>query len=76
MNVFDKIAHDGKVSRPRRTPVLKNGTKPARTREGAKFPGGKHMRRALAILSARQNAYAPFSKPSGHAQTKPGSLKA
>lgn len=44
-----------------------NNTKPARTRDGAKFPGGKHMRHAYATLSARRN-----SAKAG--KTLPGSL--
>lgn len=42
-------------------------TMPPRTRPGKAFPGGKHLRRALAKLSLRQN----FAKG-----RKPGSMKA
>lgn len=40
------------------------------------YLGGKHMRRALAKLNVRLNTYTPVSKPSNHANTRPGSMKA
>ncbi len=44
--------------------------KPSRTRPGQSFPGGKHLRRALARLSARQNAF----DTKDASRTKPGSM--
>ena len=46
-----------------------NNTKSPRTRDGQKFPGGKHLRRALAKLSLRKNAVVKDQK-------LPGSMKA
>jgi hypothetical protein len=55
---------DNRRLNPRKSNRSKTA-KPARTRAGASFPGGKHLRRALARLSARQNAATG---------TKPGSM--
>ena len=67
----DMADHRGLAKRKR---DRANNTKPAVTRDGKNFPGGRHMRRALKNLSARQNAFSDNVK--GHQQTKPGSLKA
>ena len=62
---------------PRRLkPKDYNCTEPARTRDGAKYPGGRHMRRALKNLGLRQNAFVPRSSPADHQRTVPGSMKA
>lgn len=52
-----------------------NTAETPRTRSGQAFPGGKAMRRALKALSIRQNTFTPTMKPSGHACTKPGSMR-
>jgi hypothetical protein len=46
----------------------KNKSPAPRTRDGKAFPGGRHLRRALAKLSARQNATLKDGR-------KPGSMK-
>lgn len=48
-------------------------TMPPRSRAGSKFPGSKHMRKALEKLSARQNAFAALKNNVGY--TKPGSMQ-
>lgn len=50
-----------------------NNTKPARTRDGQSFPGGRPLRRALKSLSIRQNNFTDNVK--GHQGTKPGSMR-
>lgn len=61
-----------------------NTAEPPRTRSGQKFPGGKHMRKALARLAARQSAYVADKAGALDRNpnlgdgftTKPGSMKA
>jgi len=53
-------------------PMGTKTSKPPRTRDGKNFPGGRHLRRALKNLSARQNSFVAATK--GHQQTKPGSM--
>lgn len=48
-------------------------TMPPNTREGKSFPGGRHRRRALTKLSARQNATPKESSPGEY--RKAGSMK-
>lgn len=68
--------HDTQRYGPRKKGQKPQKTSEApRTRTGQNFPGGKQLRRALAALSIRQNTYAPTAKPSGHAMTKPGSMR-
>jgi len=56
--------------------IQKNrSTMPPRTREGKSFPGGRHSRRAMKRLTARQNQFAASSNEVKNASTKPGSLR-
>jgi len=48
-----------------------NNTKPARTRSGKKFPGGRTMRRVLTKLTSRQNEF--NASPRKEKYTNPGS---
>jgi len=50
-----------------------NNTKPAVSRPGQAYPGGRSLRRSLKNLSLRQNNFVDSVK--GHQQTKPGSMK-
>ena len=49
-----------------------NTAKRAETRPGKNFPGGRHMRRVLKNLSARQTAAA---RDKDQSRKKPGSMK-
>lgn len=90
MNIHYTIGAEGfaKVTTPEyrkrtgeRKPT-KKGTKPANTRPGQEYPGGKQMRKALRELGRRQNAHATLVNSSGKgrninvlAYQKPGSMK-
>lgn len=54
----------------------KRGSMSSRLVAQSAYPGGKRLRRALAKLKARKEAYKPFSKPSGFKNTLPGSMNA
>jgi len=58
-------------------PVKKNranNTESPRTRDGAKYPGGRAMRRALKRLATRQNNFMSGTTKGGHSHTKAGSM--
>lgn len=63
-----------------------NTAAPPRTRPGQKYPGGKHMRRALARLEMRRKRYGEnisrghekgnaFYAPGSPSRQMPGSMK-
>jgi len=52
---------------------MKISTKPPKTREGKKYPGGKKMRKALANLEARIR-HIPTGKNASRYR-KPGSMR-
>lgn len=54
----------------------KNTAHAPRTRAGKTYPGGKHMRRALASLASRTAAYEAMKATDQASHTKPGSRKA
>jgi hypothetical protein len=60
---------------------VKNTAKPARTRSGKLYPGGRPLRRAFARLSAATSFYEKATsgggkgKKGGNAFTKPGAMK-
>jgi hypothetical protein len=63
--------------------ATKKGTRPARTRTGQAYPGGKWLRRAFAELGRRQNAHAATTSSMVKGRSvnplafqKPGSMKA
>jgi len=51
-----------------------NNTESPRTRDGAKYPGGRAMRRALKRLADRQNNFMSGTTKGGHSHTKAGSM--
>lgn len=56
----------------------KNNTKTPRTRDGATYPGGRHLRKAMARLSARVADYErtiSSTKKGASGYSKPGSMK-
>lgn len=57
MNLNDKH-YDRRELLPRKKDRA-NTAKPPRTREGKEYPGGKHMRRALAKLAMRNKEHGP-----------------
>jgi hypothetical protein len=53
----ERDATDNRRLNPRKSQRADTAKAP-RTRPGASFPGGKHLRKALTRLSARRNAFA------------------
>lgn len=52
-----------------------NNTKPPRTRSGKNFPGGKALRKAHEILSARQRSFDAADGRVKNSRTRPGSMR-